>query len=107
MSVDDLDQDSTLLGPLVTLNVSGGPNVSLQLAAAYYLTADSEISDSTGSITADGTGFEVGGNVLYFITDSVAASFGVSFTSLDQEVNNVDLTTDGTAFGAGITVLIE
>jgi hypothetical protein len=106
----DIEITSDALGPTVVFNIPVQENLSLQLGGTYLLTFDQEIDiEGLGTVEADGDGFEVGAQLLLFLTDSAAMNFGFSILEASSEIQDTDLEfdTSGTSLGVGLTVIID
>ena len=96
----DTDISSLLIGPQVTYNFPLSEKVSLFVNGAVgYATAEVDNED------ADGWGFQVGGGLKYFLTNSASINAALTYQNLSMEADaGGDLDMDGFNIGVGLSI---
>lgn len=98
--VSETDISSLLIGPQVTFNIPLNEKVSLFVNGAVGY-AKAEVDDED----ADGWGWQVGGGLKYFLTNSASINAAVTYQSLSMEADaGGDFDTDGFNVGVGLSI---
>lgn len=97
---NDLDSSTVFIGPQVIYHFPLNEKISLFVNGAVgYAELEVESED------ADGWGFQVGGGLKYFLTNSASINGSVMYQSLSMEADaGGDADTDGFTFGVGLSI---
>jgi opacity protein-like surface antigen len=94
----DIETSTLFIGPQIIYNVPLNEKVSLFVKGAVgYADAEFQSED------ADGWGWQVGGGLKYFLTNSASINGAVTYQSLSME-DGGDVDTDGFNVGAGLSI---
>lgn len=94
----DIETSTFFIGPQIIYNMPLSEKVSLFVKGAVgYADAEFESDD------ADGWGWQVGGGLKYFITNSASINAAVTYQSLSME-DGGDVDTDGFNVGVGLSI---
>jgi opacity protein-like surface antigen len=96
----DTDTSTFFIGPQVTYNMPLSEKVSLFVNGAVgYADAEFDSND------ADGWGFQIGGGLKYFLTNSASINARAQYQSLSMEADaGGDADTDGFNLGVGLSI---
>jgi len=96
----DIETSTFFIGPQITYNIPLNEKVSLFVNGAVgYADAEFDSND------ADGWGFQVGGGLKYFLTNSASINGRVQYQSLSMEADaGGDADTDGFNLGVGLSI---
>jgi opacity protein-like surface antigen len=95
----EIETSTLFIGPQIIYNFSLGEKVSLFVKGAVgYADAEFQSDD------ADGWGWQVGGGLKYFLTNSASINAGVTYQSLSMEDGGGDVDTDGFNVGVGLSI---
>jgi opacity protein-like surface antigen len=95
----DIETSTFFIGPQITYNIPLNEKVSLFVNGAVGY-ADAEV----GSEDADGWGWQVGGGLKYFLTNSASINAALRYQSLSMEDGAGDVDTDGFNVGVGLSI---
>lgn len=94
----NIETSTFFIGPQIIYNIPLNEKVSLFAKGAVgYADAEFQSDD------ADGWGWQVGGGLKYFLTNSASINAGVTYQSLYME-DGGDVDTDGFIVGAGLSI---
>jgi len=100
---NEIETSTFFIGPQIIYNIPLNEKVSLFVKGAVGY-ADAEFDSGLGSDDADGWGWQVGGGLKYFLTNSASINAGVTYQSLSMEDGGGDVDTDGFNVGAGLSI---
>jgi outer membrane protein len=95
----DIETSTFFIGPQIIYNIPLNYKVSLFVKGSVGY-ADVEVE----SEDADGWGWQVGGGLKYFLTNSASINAGVSYQSLYMEDGAGDVDTDSFNVGVGLSI---
>jgi long-subunit fatty acid transport protein len=93
-----IETSTLFIGPQIIYNIPLNEKVSLFVKGAVGY-ADAEFQNDD----ADGWGWQVGGGLKYFLTNSASINAGVTYQSLYME-DGGDVDTDGFNVGVGLSI---
>jgi len=97
----DRDGSTTIFGPQMAYNISINPDTSVKLLGGLrYVTGEDGNKNDF-----DGTEWEMGAGVSYFIRNNISINGSIEYTKQDIDYdNNADETTSGFSTGFGLSV---
>lgn len=100
---------SNTFGPMAAYNISLNEKTSLKLGGALVMSSTEDKETGFATTTVDGYGWNLGGQLSYFLNDYVSLDGSLDYVSLslEEDSTKTEIDTTGFAAGVGLTVYLK